>query len=199
MKQLPSFAACAIVLAIAAAPAGAQDSAFIQQVEANASTATIDQIGSLGNNYATIDQIPGAFGGNNGNDARVVQSNVGNADARIYQSGDMNSYAIWQTNGQGLRAAINVLGAEMGDSGGQSNNARIDQSGVESGASIDVAGYSSLNRADIMQSGAYNQAGIRQLYTSNNNASIYQAGYGQQAMIDQRGGGGNMAMIRQGY
>jgi len=56
MKQLSSFAACAIVLAIAAAPAGAQDSAFIQQVEANASMATIDQIGSLGNNYATIDQ-----------------------------------------------------------------------------------------------------------------------------------------------
>lgn len=186
MKQLPSFAACAIVLAIVTTPASAQDSAFIQQVEANAST-------------ATIDQVPGAFGGNNGNDARIFQSNVGNADTRIYQSGDMNSYAIWQTNGQGLRAAINVFGAEMGDSGGQSNNARIDQSEVESGASIDVAGYSSFNRADIMQSGAYNQAGIRQLYTSNNNASIYQAGYGQQATIDQRGGGGNMAMIRQGY
>lgn len=200
MKHLSSFVACAIAFAFAiAVPAGAQDSAFIQQVESSASTATIEQMASLGNNYATIDQVPGAYGGGNGNEARVWQNNVGDADARIYQSGDMNSYSIWQSNGQGLRAGINVFSADMGDSGGQSNNVRIDQSGIDSGAWVDVAGYSSFNQAEIMQSGAYNQAGIHQLYSSGNNASISQAGYGQQAAIDQRGGGSNVAIIRQGY
>jgi hypothetical protein len=199
MKHLSSFAACAIALAFAAAPAWAQDSAFITQVESAGNTAVIEQIASSGNNYATIEQTPSWYNGG-GNTARLLQQGVGNSTAWIQQSGQMNDYTIQQRDGWGLQANINSGTMGYNEPGGEYNTVLIDQSGFDSGAWVNQAGYGSYNRAEIVQGGGgQNQANIWQSYTSNSVASIFQAGSNLQAGIQQGGGGGNVATIRQGY
>jgi len=84
----------------------AQDSAFITQRDAFNSTAVIEQIASLGNNYSVIEQVPTNYAGGD-NVAQVMQHDTQDASAWIYQSGSMNRYTIMQTHGQGLRADIN--------------------------------------------------------------------------------------------
>jgi hypothetical protein len=199
MKHVSSFAAGAIALAFAAAPAWAQDSAFITQYESAGNTAVIEQVASFGNNYATIDQMSPAYYGS-GNLARLLQQGVGNSTASIYQSGQMNDHTILQHDGQGLRATINAGGMGYYEPGGEFNTVLIDQSGFDSGAWVNVSGHSSYNRAEIVQGwGGQNQASISQYYTNNNLASIYQAGSNLTGVINQAGGGGNVATIRQGY
>lgn len=195
MKHL--FAACTIALGCAA-PAWAQDGAFITQREAFNSKAFIEQIASLGNNYAVIEQVPTNYAGGD-NVAQVLQQDTQDAAAWLYQSGNMNRYTIMQTHGQVLRADINsgMFGYE--NLGSEYNTVTIEQSGYQSSAGVNLGGDSSYNEANIVQNGGFNQAGIRQYFSSHNTAAIQQTGSGLQASVDQIGGGGNRATIRQGY
>lgn len=214
MKHVSSLIACACSLAFAAAPAFAQDSASISQGGAG-NHAMIEQIGTAGNNQASVHQGEGWYG-SSGNSAQLVQYSVDNSRIDVMQSGFNNQYQVLQHDGSNLQASINVNAGMYGQSGGDGNSVQIHQSGWEAWASVEQGGsYSSRadimqhggegpNRVDIMQSGAFNEAMAYQ-HTGGNQATIQQVGNNLSASISQQGNGygygygyGNNATIRQG-
>lgn len=196
MKYLSSVAAA---FAFVALPAAAQDSAFITQVDSVGNTAIIEQIATRGGNYATIDQIPGAFNGS-GSIVQLLQEDVGGSTARVNQAGEGNDYTVRQFHGDNLQAFVDTRTYWEGGLGGSNNIVSIEQSGTNASAWVDHGGGASFNRAEIVQigSGGRLQADVAQ-YSSGNVASIYQYGSNLDASIIQSGGYGNVATIRQGY
>lgn len=205
MKSMSSLLACAIGLAIVAAPALSQqtdpwltqDGAFINQLSGTENIATIEQVASQGGNIVEIYQGEHDTGGN-GNAARVFQQNVGQSIAYLHQGGYQNESTIMQHDGAHLEARVNVDSGWNGDSDGQANIALVDQSGFDSLARIEQ-GHSSFSQAEIRQAGSSNGAEILQ-FGNSNHAAIAQSGSFLSAAIRQEPGSyGNTATIRQGY
>lgn len=213
MKHLSSVLACA--LAFAAAPALATDSAKIAQ-GGTGNNATIEQIGTAGNNHAAVHQGEGWYGGS-GNSAHLTQHGVDNSRIDVMQSGYNNQHSVHQYGGSNLQASVNVNSGMYGDMGGEGNSVSIFQSGwnalasVEqngsyySRAEISQHGYDGQNMADVWQQGSSNQGMVYQ-YGGNNQASIQQSGDNLSASITQQSNGygygygyANSAAIRQSY
>lgn len=204
MKPVSSMFACAVILACAASPVLAQDSAQIAQF-GEGHHALIEQVSTAGNNSATIYQGTGWYSGY-GNQASVMQRNVDSSQVEVHQAGGGNNVMVAQYDGWNLTAHVNVESGWRGELGGYDNSVMIEQTGFDSFASVDQ-GSSAYSRAEIRQSGmgwgdgSGNRAEILQS-GANNQASIQQSGSNFNAMIVQGNPGygnsyGNSAFIRQ--
>jgi hypothetical protein len=158
-----------------------------------ADTATINQTGSF--NIAAITEsyvwsstanIAQQYGSNN--QATVVQLNLTEGHASIYQGGDANKGTINQGKDFAVCCDFGLYLSATLSQYGTSNTAQIDQSGWNQDAAILQSG--NLNLASISQSnagypgGAVNHATINQIGNANN-ATVAQNGRGNNATINQ--------------
>lgn len=200
MHDRLSLATAALGLALASWPAGAGDIAQIVQTGLQ-NNATIEQIVSNGNNTALLRQD--AFYANaydQGNQATLLQHNVGNAVIDVQQSEQSNSANVLQHDGFDLQATIVSSGNYMGGNSagieqtGHGVRARVDQGGFANGTEIVQRGLGDVVVAEVSQWGDFHRA------------SIAQVGSGLSATVVHSGSSfmpsalpGNTATIRQGY
>jgi trimeric autotransporter adhesin len=217
MKRTLSAVTLSIVLAYAAAPAFAADSASITQ-EGSSSLATINQFTNIGTTTAEIVQGQVPNGGGNNETASVLQSNTNGAKALVYQWGDANSSAIVQTNSTDVQVNnvqnwgnsnvtttyqdnVNVGRISVGQNG-NSNSAYINQhsgSNLTAKVNPDEYGQHGSNNSVVMdQTGLDALAVVEQGPGSYNQATIVQVGLGGMNSADiTQGGSYSVAYVSQ--